>query len=84
MAKDIVPDPILCTKVEASVFIVYKYTMRCGQTPVKYIIGVYFSHNEAEERKREWVHNEQGDVCFVNKVPFGDGNTELFTTNPLV
>lgn len=75
-----------------SVFIVYAYCpdMHPGN-PTKRIIGTYFTIEEARERQRQFdgpvrtvspgvYRSANNYVSFINRLPSGASNIELFTT----
>lgn len=71
------------------VYIVYRYNINSSNT-TKYIMGIYYSKEEAIERQKKLCPNfnkyfntytsDNGDVTFINKLKLGDSNIEMFTT----
>ena len=68
-------------------YIAYAYRSHAN-TPSKYIIGVYFTLEEARTRLLNFEPPSSGiahepynhHVSFINKVPQGDCYVEMFTT----
>lgn len=72
------------------IYIVYSYRSLYHRSP-KMIIGTYFNIKEAEKRQKTIgdppfietingaITSSDGYTNFINKIPFGDCNIELFT-----
>ena len=74
------------------IYIVYAYSCaRTSSNSTKYIIGTYFTINDAIKRQHQYCgpDYETGvntsiygnkQCTFINILPFGDGKVELFAT----
>ena len=75
-----------------SYYIVYSYEIHMGFTiPTKYIRGIYNNIEHAEQRQHDVCGLEakrgenrslygNGVITFINVIPIGDCNVQLFTT----
>ena len=79
--------------LDKKMFIVYCYNYNINHC--KYIIGVYFTNEDARERQHYFCNQFgttterdlqgvqrscKGHVTFINSLPVGDCNIELFST----
>jgi hypothetical protein len=75
-------------------YIVYGYYSG-SQSPTKYIMGIYTSLNDAINRINNYdtinhtndfsnysTHYKNGMVLFLNKIPFGDSQSQIFNSTP--
>mgnify|MGYP004403669929 CR=1 FL=1 len=62
------------------IFIVFAYETFGHSNRAKHVLGIYASPHEAEQRQQLWSQEHNSHTVFINKFPYGDGNTELFTS----